>query len=345
MQYGLMVNTPTAGSPAAVYYKTDSTTFLTSLASIATPTTSPVNTAKLTNTASQTVPFGGNHSLQIRFDGTNMFFYVDGSAILPTTTLAGQTYTFAPTNKGPYYLVMSFANSNQFSSVPSGLLAPPTNFDLQVTMNDLFTGPSIVGTAIQIQQYIIKNPQTFPTAVAGITGVNTPSMRWTIDTPNSSSASEISYVDTATPAAAGIFTYTAIDGSSKAMVNLIVNIFNTGSGFFMRYVVFPGQPALTPGPRTVGPWIQSQTTSLTMKVSFLMTHLDSFIVQMYGTAGTLSGTLVIEKLPVASGGGQEGGGSGLYRNIQVYPIPKRGKHNSLRVRKASTKAGTKKKNK
>ena len=84
-----------------------------------------------------------------------------------------------------------------------------------------------------------------------------------------------------------------------------------------------------------------------MKVSFFMNHLDSFIVQMYGTAGTLSGTLVIEKLPVASGGGgQEGGGSGgLYKNIQVYPIPKRGKHNSLRVRKASTKSGTKKRDK
>lgn len=345
MQYGLMVNTPTAGSPAAVYFKTDSTTFLTTLPSIATPTASPVNTAKLTNTASQTVPFGGNHSLQIRFDGTNMFFYVDGAIILPTTTLAGQTHTFAPTNKGPYYLVMSFANSNQFSSVPSGLLAPPTNFDLEVTMNDLFAGPSIMGAAIQIQQYTIM-AQTLPNAVPA--GVNTPSVRWAIDTPNSSSASEISYVDTATPAA-GVFTYRARDGSSRAMVNLIMNVMNSNGAFSMRYIVFPGQPATTttPGPRTVGPWIQSQGTTLTMKVSFLMTHLDSFILQMWtSSTGTLTGTLVVEKLPVASGGGQEGGGSsGLYRNIQVYPIPKRGKHKSLRVRKASTKAGTKKKNK
>jgi hypothetical protein len=275
-----------------------------------------------------------------------MFFYVDGSVILPTTTLAGQTYTFAPTNKGPYYLVMSFANSNQYSSIPTGLIAPPTNFDLQVTMNDLFTGPSIVGTAIQIQQYNIM-AQTIPTAAPTV--VNTPSLRWTIDTPNSSSASEISYVDTASPAA-GVFTYRAVDGSSRAMVNLIMNVMNTGSTFYIRYIVFTGQPATTttPGPRTVGPWIQSVGTSLTMKVSFLMNHLDSFVLQMYGPAGTLSGTLVVEKLPVASGGGgQEGGGgsSGLYRNIQMYPIPKRGKHNSLRVRKASTKSGTKKKNK
>jgi hypothetical protein len=205
-------------------------------------------------------------------------------------------------------------------------------------MNDLFTGPSIVGTAIQIQQYIIKSPQTFPTAT--FTTVHTPSMRWTIDTPNSSSASEISYVEVVSPAA-GIFTYTAIDGASKAMVNLIVNIISTGSGFYMRYVVFPGQPAITPGPRTVGPWIQSQATSLTMKVSFLMTHLDSFVLQMYGPAGTLSGTLVIEKLPVASGGAlQEGGG--LYKNIQVYPIAKLRKHNSIRIRKSTKKSGTKK---
>jgi hypothetical protein len=163
-------------------------------------------------------------------------------------------------------------------------------------------------------------------------------VRWSLDSPNSSTTSEIYYVGTTTT---GIFTYRAVDGASKAMVNLIINVMNTGGTFYMRYVVFPGQPAITPGPRTVGPWIQSQATSLTMKVSFLMNHLDSFIVQMYGPTGTLSGTLVIEKLPVASGGAlQEGGG--LYKNIQVYPIAKLRKHNSIRIRKSTKKSGTKK---
>jgi hypothetical protein len=282
-----------------------------------------------------------------------MFFYVDGSIILPTTTLAGQTHTFAPTNKGPYYLVMSFANSNQISSIPPGLTAPPTNFDLEVTMNDSFAGTSIIGAAIQIRQYTIMAQTISGGAPAA---VNTPSLRWAIDTPNSSSASEITHVDTASPAA-GVFTYRAVDGSSRAMVNLIMNVMNSAGTFYTRYVVFSGQPATTPAPRTVGPWIQSQGTSVTMKVSFLMNHLNSFILQMYGANGTLTGTLVVEKLPVASGGAQEGGGSGgssgsLYRNIQVYPIPKRRKHNSIRIRKATTKSvkattksGTKKNNK
>ena len=321
MQYGLMVN----GS--SVYYKTDSTTSLTSLPSIVGPTQSPVNSAKLTNTATQTLPFGGNHSLQIKFDGTALFFYVDGSIILPnTTTTASQNHTFTPTNKGPYYLVMSFANSDQYSSIPSGQTAPPTNFDLQVMMNDLFTAPNMVGTTIQIRQYNI-NTQTFPNSV--FASVSASPILFTLDGANSSTTSEISY-------ATGVFTYRAIDGASKAMVNLIVNVMNTGGTFYMRYIVFPGQPATTPPPRTVGPWIQSVGTSITMQDSFLMNHADSFILQMYGPAGTLSGTLVIEKLPVASGGG--------YKNISVFPIRKRWNRTSLRVHKeSSTKASTKSK--
>ena len=57
---------------------------------------------------------------------------------------------------------------------------------------------------------------------------------------------------------------------------------------------------------------------------------------MYGTAGTLSGTLVVEKLPVASGGG--------YKSINVFPIRKRWNRTSLRVHKeSSTKSSTKSK--
>jgi hypothetical protein len=320
MQYGMMLN----GN--SVFYKTDSNTFLTIL-TIANPTQSPVNSANVTNRATQTVPFGGHHSLQIKFDGTALFFYVDGSIILPnTTTTASQNHTFIPTNKGPYYLVMSFANSDQYSSIPSGQTAPPTNFDLQVTMNDLFAAPNMVGTAIQIRQYNI-NTQTFPNAAPA--SVNASPVLFTLDGPNSSTTSEISY-------ATGIFTYRAIDGASKAMVNLVVNLMNPSGTFYMRYIVFPGQPATTPPPRTVGPWIQSSGTSITMKDSFLMSHADSFILQMYGPSGTMSGTLVVEKLPVASGGG--------YKNISVFPIRKRWNRTSLRVHKdSSTKSSTKSK--
>jgi len=335
MQYGLMINTPTAGGPTTVYYKTDSTSFLTSLTSIASPTISPVNTAKLTNTASQTIAFGGNHSLQIKFDGTFFFFYVDGLLIVPSTsTVTNQTYTFAPTNKGPYYLVMSFANSNQYSSIPSAQTAAPTNFDLELTMNDLFAAPNMISSAVQIRQYNIVQPASIPSSTPA--AVNTPALTWSIDQPNSSTTSEISY-------AAGVFTYRANDNVSKAMVNLIINI-SSNTSFQMRYVVFPGQPATTttPGPRIVGPSIVSSSNTLSMKDSFLMNHLDSFILQLWGTNGNFSGTLVVEKMPVASGGAQDGGS--LYKSIKVYAIPKRhpSRKSSLRICRTSTKKGHRK---
>jgi hypothetical protein len=73
-----------------------------------------------------------------------------------------------------------------------------------------------------------------------------------------------------------------------------------------------------------------------MKLSLLLNTGDSFVIQASGT--TLeSGNIVVEKLPVAQGGGGE-------RWVSVKPIPKRhpSRKSSLRISRLSTKKGSRK---
>jgi hypothetical protein len=339
MLYGMMIN----GSN--VYYKLDGGTFLTGQPIINAVTPSPVNSIKMTNLASAntpsiSMPFGGSHSLQIKYDGTNLTYYVDGQIIVP----AGQSYTFSPTTKGPYYLVMSFANGDQYSSVPLGQTVPPTNFTLQVISSELFNATGILGPAqTHIQKFDVKTTgQTVPSAAIQYNSYNvsTNYLLFNKDTANSSNASaEINHLN-------GVFTYVASDGSSRAMVNITLNIATTTSAFWHRCIVFSGQPSNTNNkmifPSTVV-WTPSIGTgnpfTSNTKISFILNSTDSFVIQAYGNlgeSGTWSGTMIIEKLPVAQGGG---------RRIPVSPIQKRRKFNSLKVRKASrvyTKKGGKK---
>jgi hypothetical protein len=80
-----------------------------------------------------------------------------------------------------------------------------------------------------------------------------------------------------------------------------------------------------------------------MKVSFILNSGDIFILQAWSSAATpfLTGsTLVVEKLPVAQGGG----GQPDHRWVNVHPIPKRhpSRKSSLRITKNSTKKGNRK---
>jgi hypothetical protein len=340
MLYGMMVNGTT------VAYKTNSGSFVsTSGPNVITPSPGASTTIQMTNLAAPiTMPFSGNHSLQIKYDGTNLSYYVDGQIIVP----AGQAFTFTPPIKAPYYLVMSFANGDQFSSVPLGRTVPPTNFSLQVISSELFGATGLLGPAqSHLQKFDVNTPQ--PAAWTGApTAVNTASsyVIFTKDTVNSSvSAAEIAHTN-------GIFTYTAADGSSRAMVNLTVNITSTVAAFSYRCVVFTGQPSATAKmifPSASG-WAQSMAASAGMgaaypwtsnaKFSFILNSGDSYVLQAYGTGQSVTswaGSIIVEKLPVAQGGGG--------RRVPVTPIQKRRKFNSLKVRKASrvyTKKGAKK---
>jgi hypothetical protein len=131
------------------------------------------------------------------------------------------------------------------------------------------------------------------------------------------------------------------------MVNLTVSITSTAAAFSYRCVVFTGQPSATAKmvfPSATG-WAQSMGTAnpwtSNSQFSFILNSGDSFLIQGYGTSQSTSswaGSIIIEKLPVAQGGG---GG----RRATVTPIQKRRKFNSLKVRKASrvyTKKGAKK---
>jgi hypothetical protein len=330
MLYGMMVNTPTLATNAAVYYKTDSGTALSSLPVIVPATgaaPSPVNSIQMTNTATQSISKGGSHSLQIKYDGANLTYYVDGSIIAP----AGQAYTFSPSQSGPYYLVMSFANSDQYSSIPSGQTVPPTNFILQATMSELFGATGLLGTTL-------THLQTFMTtqALTATTGeplaTNATYVSFTIADPtasvSSSTPAEITYAN-------GIFTYTARDNSSRAMVNLTINI-SAGGTFNMRYLVFTPSSTV---PKVKGPTIPASgsgtTWGLSMKTSFILNSGDTFLLQGWAAAATsfAQGSLVIvEKLPVAQGGGGQ-------RWVNIQPIPKRhpSRKSSLRISKSSTK--------
>ena len=338
MLYGMMVNTSTVGTPASVYWKGNGAgPFLTTNPVINAVTPSPVNNAQMLSTATQTIPFGGNQSLQIKYDGTNLSFYVNGVLISPATTTAGQNYTFTPATRGPYYLVMSFANGDQYSTIPLGQRGPPTNFNLQVTLSEIFGGTNILGTTL-------THLQTFTPIAGGAqssapSAVNTPILLYTKDAANSSAATpEIVY-------AAGVFTYNANDSASRTMVNLTPSLTSTvgNSGFFLRYVVFTGLPSATA--KITGPWIQAtgvtNAWSLNSKFSFILNNGDSFILQGYGNSlsatTVFGGSLIVEKLPVAQGG---------RRRVPVSPIRKLPKYNSLKLRKSGkskvyTKKGTK----
>jgi hypothetical protein len=339
MLYGMMVN----GSN--VYYKTNSTTFLTTEPVLNSVTPSPVNSIKMTNLTIPPInmPFRGNHSLQIKYDGTNISYYVDGQIIVTP----GQSHTFTPVTKAPYYLVMSFANGDQFSSIPLGRVVPPTNFTLQVISSELFGATGLLGTAqTHLQMFNTAEIQNGANAVwtAAPTAPNTPSILFTRDNVNSSAAAVAEITHNS-----GIFTYTAIDGSSRAMVNLTVNITSiasTAGAFSYRCAVFTGQPSTTAKMVfPLGGWAQSMGSvtpwTSNAKFSFIMNSGDSFLLQAYGgstqTTGTWRGSIIVEKFPVAQGGGG--------RRVPVSPIRKLPKRISLKVRKSSriyTKKGAKK---
>jgi len=324
--YGMMVN------GTAVGYMVNSGGPVTVGSNPATASPNPAAAAGMTTAATQTIPKGGNHSLQIRFDGTNMSYYVDGVIV------AGTGFTFAPTNRGPYYLVMSFANSSQFSSIPSGQTVPPTNFTVQVTMSELFGATNLLGTTLTHLQTFTT---TYTMVVAASALALTPYVSFTRDNTNSSTAAaEVVYT-----IADGLFTYTATDGTSKAMINLTINV-AAAATFNMRYLVFASGVTT---PKITGPTIPASgtgTTSwgLSMKVSFILSNGDRFILQAWGSATPfLAGsTVIVEKLPVAQGGGGKTGEE--QRWINVKPIPKRhpSRKSSLRISRMSTKKGDRK---
>jgi hypothetical protein len=231
---------------------------------------------------------------------------------------------------------MSFANSNQFSSIPLGQTVPPTNFTLQVTMSELFGSTNLLGTTL-------THLQTFTTAYTMVAAASalalTPFVSFTKDNTNSSAAAaEVVYTT-----ADGQFTYSAADGTSKAMINLTINV-AAAATFNMRYLVFASGVTT---PKITGPTIPASGTGavwgLTMKVSFILSNGDRFILQAWGSATTFStgSTLIVEKLPVAQGGG---GAREEQRWINVKPIPKRhpSRKSSLRISRMSTKKGDRK---
>jgi hypothetical protein len=264
-----------------------------------------------------------------------MSYYVDGVLMQVTGAVAGSTFT--PTNKGPFYLVMSFANADQFSSIPAGQTTPPTNFTLQVTMSEIFGGTNnLLGTTL-------THLQTFNTTYAMATAVPTAVIgtyaTFTLDATNSTANTPPEVVYNSSN---GQFTYTASDNASKAMINLTINVSAAGT-FNMRYLVFNSTPTL----KITGPTIPASGAGtawgLTMKVSFILNNGDKFILQAWATAATsfiTGSTVVVEKLPVAQGGG----GQLDHRWVNVHPIPKRhpSRKSSLRISKSSTKKGNRK---
>jgi hypothetical protein len=328
--YGMMVNGTT------VCYKTDiiANTVVGTRNTDVPISISPANSMKASATASQTIPLGGNHSLQIKFDGENMSYYVNGILVVN----GSQRYTFTPNNKGPYYLVMSFANGDQFSSIPQGQTVPPTNFTLQVTMSEIFGGTGLLGTTLTHLTTWNISSFTLPTVMPGVVasaGITT----FLYDTLNSSSSNP----EVNKTANGASFIYTANDNASKAMVNLTINM-NSSVSFNMRYIVFDSMNIT----KLIGPTIPAAsalgtTTNLsfgiTMKASLILTHLDRFVLQAWsnGVANApLTGSLVIDKLPVAQGGGGE---PQAQRWVTVKPIPKRhpSRKSSLRISRVSTK--------
>jgi hypothetical protein len=82
-----------------------------------------------------------------------------------------------------------------------------------------------------------------------------------------------------------------------------------------------------------------------MKVSFILNSGDKFTLQAWGAAATTfstGSTVIVEKLPVAQGGGGKAGEE--QRWINVKPIPKRhpSRKSSLRISRMSTKKGDRK---
>ena len=360
MKYGIMINTTAyafvnnAGNSntaaATVYCKGDTNATALGMGPSNVGTSlSPAfligNGLTISNSSSAVIKKGGNHSLQIKFDGTNMSYYVDGVLMQVTGAVAGSTFT--PTNKGPFYLVMSFANADQFSSIPAGQTTPPTNFTLQVTMSEIFGGTNnLLGTTL-------THLQTFNTSGglnasaspgAGATASATAALTngyiaFTKDTVNSSAATaEINY-------ATGVFTYIALDNASRAMVNLTINFTASTANvpFVVRYLLFSSSAIKITGPNipsisnTVG-----TAHGISMKVSFIMSSGDQFIIQGWGPIASFAAgsSIIVEKLPVAQGGG----GQLDHRWVNVHPIPKRhpSRKSSLRISKSSTKKGNRK---
>ena len=282
----------------------------------------------MTNTATQTVPLGGNRSVQLRYDGTNISLYFDGQLITPTP---GQNHTFVPATKGPYYLVMSFANGDQNPGIPAGQTTPPTNFTLQVTSSELFGGTNLLGTTLTHLQTFTTNA-TFSNTAPGASP--TPALALTKDAINSSATpAEVVYNN-------GSFTYTPSDGSSRAMINLTINV-SAGATFNMRYLIFAAGQTVPKATVGTGPTIPASGTGtawgLTMKTSFILNAGDYFILQAWGPASanfTTLSNVIVEKLPVAQGGGAQ-------RWVNIQPIPKRHptRKSSLRVSRVSTKKG------
>jgi hypothetical protein len=250
---------------------------------------------------------------------------------MPTTTVAGQNYTFTPSQKGPYYLVMSFANGDQYGSIPSGMTTPSSNFSLQVTLSEVFGGTNLLGTTLtHIQTFAIPAAYTMAAATPAASN-SSPLNLQKVNTDSSSTSAEVVF-----SAATNAFTYTPSDSVSKAMINLTINVSSTAS-FNMRYLIFNSAGTLKPTVGT-GPTIPASglglAYGLTMKTSFILNPGDYFILQAWGSvvSFTTGSTVVVEKLPVAQGGGN--------RYISVTPIPKaHTRKSSLHVRRASTKKG------
>ena len=333
MLYGILIN---GGS---LLFKTDSSSYVTSTGpNTAAVTTAPGNAIQMTDTTALAVRPRKNYSIQIKYDGINLSYYYNSTLLLPASAPTTQAYTFTPAVKGPYYLVMSFANGDQYSSIPVGQSIPPTNFKLQVLMSEIFGGPnSLLGTTL-------THLQTFKTtAMLGTVQADIP---FILDTTNSSS---ITSPEVVYSSANNYFTYVATDGTSKAMINLTVNFWSMGA-FAISCKLYDSSSTVkmtTPGLGTTlsvfGSGMTAVSTySLSMKITFLMNSGDKFVFSGYGLNGasaslSAGSTIAVEKLPVAQGGGGQ-------RWVNVHPIPKRhpSRKSSLRISRVSTKKGGRK---
>jgi hypothetical protein len=196
------------------------------------------------------------------------------------------------------------------------------------------TGP--IGTTLtHLQMFNVSTTQngSWTTVPGEVNTVNTFFLLTKDNANSSAAAAEITH-------SSGVFTYNAADGTSKAMVNLTVNITSTASAFSYRCVVFNGQPSTTAKvvfPSATG-WAQSMGTAnpwtSNAKFSFIMNTGDSFLLQGYGgatqTTTSWGGSIIVEKLPVAQGGG---------RRVRISPIRRISKRKSSRN---YTKKGAKK---
>ena len=316
--YGMVVNTTAAAAGGSSIANAAATVYCKGEAAVNTgsgPVVGPTNagsssgvsywfgpTLPLANANLAIIPKGGNHSLQIRFDGANLSYYVDGVLLRPSVAppVAGTTCQVQASNRERFYLVMNFGNGSQFSSIPVGQRVPPTNFTIQVTMSEIFGGANnLLGTTLTHLQTFNTTYAMTTSAPAAVIGTYA---TFVLDTVNSSAfAPEVVYTT-----ANGQFRYTATDNVSRAMINLTINVSAAGA-FNMRYLVFNSSSAL----RITGPTIPASGATtvwgLTMKVSFILNTGDIFILQAWAPLGAtpfLSGsTVVVEKLPVAQGGG------------------------------------------